>query len=78
MSFRRELARAVLAEVVASTAADRAQRLRRSARQDPAGLYRDSKRAMAGVADEISEDPQPVVDLLEAMWDGPRRRRPER
>jgi hypothetical protein len=78
MSFRRELAKAVLAEVVASTAADRAQRLRASARGDAPGLYRESKRAMAEVADGISDDPQPVVDMVEALWDGSRRRRPDR
>ena len=75
MSFRRELAKALLAEVVSSASANRAAQLRDAARQDPPGFYRDSKRAVAQVADEISQDPKPVVDLIEAMWDGPNHRR---
>jgi hypothetical protein len=73
MSFRRELAKAMLAEVVSATAADRAQRLKESAQRDAPGLYRDSKRAVADVADGISDDPHPVVDLVEMWWDSQKR-----
>jgi len=78
MSFRREFAKVILAEIVASTAADRARRLRASARRDSAGIYRDIKRGAADVSDEIADDPQPIVDLIEALWDSPRRGAPER
>jgi hypothetical protein len=78
MSLERELAKAVLAGVVSSAAATQAQRLRYSARQDPPGAYRESKRALADVADEVSENPRPAVNLLEALWDGSTRGRRRR
>ena len=78
MSFRRELAKAVLAEVVSAAAEDRARRLRASARRDAPGLYRDAKRGAARVADEVADDPQPVVDLIEALWDRPNDSRSQR
>lgn len=75
MSFRRDLAKAVLAEVVSVTAAERARRLRSSARRDATGLYQAAKHGAADLADDISDHPQPVVDLIEAWWDRPKRRR---
>lgn len=69
MTFRRGFSKALLAEMVSAEAGNRAKRLRASARRDVPGLYRDSKRAAASLADEIAAGPEPVVDLIKAVWD---------
>ena len=76
MSFRRDLAKAVLREVISAKAEGASRELRSSSRRNPPGLVRDSKRALAGVSDELSRDPTPVINLLEAWWDRPEPARP--
>lgn len=73
MSLLREIAKFALAQVVTDHATDRARRLRSSARRDPPGWTRSSKRTLAKVADGIADDPDIVVRIVEAWWDGERR-----
>lgn len=78
MSFKRELAKALLREVVSDRATRAATSLRGSARREAAGLAKDSFKFLAEVSDEVAENPNPIVELIEAWWDAPRReqRRP--
>lgn len=75
MSFQRELAKAVLREIVSLKAEDASRSLRSSARSGRPGLVRDSKRALADVAEDVSNDPDRVVRLIESAWDGAATRR---
>jgi|HubBroStandDraft_2_1064218.scaffolds.fasta_scaffold268353_3 hypothetical protein len=78
MSFKRDFAEAVLSEIVGSIAENRTRNLRGSVRWDPPGAYSNSKQALGRAGDAISEDPGPVVELLEAWWDSPKRRHSRR
>jgi hypothetical protein len=73
MSLLRELAKAGLAIAISAKAEDAARDLRRSARRTHAGLGRELRYDLADVAEEISEDPGPLVRALEAEWDRSRR-----
>ena len=73
MTFRRELAKAILRGVISTQADKSAAGLRHSARRESPGLYREAKYALADAADSVAEDPDVVVKLIEALWDSPRR-----
>ena len=73
MSFRRELAKALIREVVSDRASRASSSLRRSALREPTGLTKDSLQALAKASDELSENPDPIIQLLESWWDAPRR-----
>ena len=74
MSFRRELAKALLAEVISEVAASEGRKLRRSARRSSPGWGRDVRRSLARTSDDVADNPEPVVKVIEAWWDQPRRR----
>ncbi|MCI4359778.1 MAG: hypothetical protein L3J95_05100 [Thermoplasmata archaeon] len=78
MSFRRELAKALLSEAISELAASEGDELRRSARRSPPGLGRDARRTLANASDELAHNPEPLVKAIEALWDQPRRRNESR
>jgi hypothetical protein len=71
MAFRRELAKALLREIISAEAEEIARGFRSSARCEEPGLLRDSKLAIADAADGVAEDPAPLLKLIEAWWDRP-------
>ncbi len=73
-SLLRLVAKAALQSYVADHAPNVAHGLRRSASDDPPGLVRSGKRALAHAADDIASDPAPIVDLIEFLYDQQRTR----
>lgn len=71
-SFVRILAKIGLRAIIQNHAPDLAYDLRASARRDYPGLGRSAKRALADTADAAADDPEPWVNLLEALWDSGR------
>lgn len=69
MSFQREIAKALLRELVSDRAEQAANHLRASARRACSSWAGQSKRGLAEVGDAVSEDPDPVVELIEMWWD---------
>jgi hypothetical protein len=69
MSLRREAAKFVVGLAIRQYAPGLAADLRRSARSNSPGVVRKAKRSMAQAADSASENPEPVVKLVEALYD---------